>query len=120
MLALVVQAEPASRKHLLARSLAFAACSHKCFGGGDCWLDGIRRLCGPPRRLVQVCLLKAHSIDGDRLAAVREDMLRLPHVGDVEERKDCVGVRRLARIKRVALTFKGWLATRVTDVKGYL
>ena len=120
MLAPVVQAEPASREHLLARILAFAACSHECFRGGDRWLDSIRRLYDPPRRLVQVCLLKAHAIDCDSLAAIRGDMLRLPHVGDVEERKDCVGVRRLARIKGVALAYKGLSTTRVTDVKEYL
>lgn len=107
MLAPVVQAEPASGEHLLARSLAFAACSHRCFGGDGCWVGGIRRLRDPPRRLVQVGFLKAHAIDCDGLAAIRGDMLRLPHIGDVEVRKDCVRMRRFAGIKGVALTYKG-------------
>ncbi len=105
----MVQAEPPSSEDLLAGDVTVFADSHRRLGGVGCFsnlLSRVLSLCGPPGRLLQICLLEADAPDCDGVGPCGRNLLFFPHVGDVEVPKDRIRMRRLARIQRVGLACK--------------
>jgi hypothetical protein len=70
-------------------------------------LCGGLTLSSPPRRLGQIRFLKANAPDFHGFVPPCGKLGLLPHVGDVEVTKDCIWMRRLARVKGMVFSFKG-------------
>lgn len=110
ILALAIETEPASGEYLLAVNSAALASMHRRLGNQierGVGLCGGLTLSSPPRRLGQIRLLKANAPDLHGFVPACGNLCLLPHVGDVEVTKDCIWMRRLARVKGMVFSFKG-------------